>query len=61
MAKTREEPCISYVCHGECKKGRDADHKGYCQKCNLYKPRCKRKHINLKKFKLNKFRKNEKF
>lgn len=61
MAKTREEPCVSYVCQGECERGREADHHGYCQRCRLYKPRAKRKHLNLKKFKLNKLRKNERF
>ena len=52
MAKDRIEPCESYIFKGECKKGRDADHNGYCQKCSRYKPRVRRKHINKKKQKL---------
>lgn len=49
MSKDRIEPCESYVCKGECTKGRDADHNGYCQKCGKYRPRIRRKHINKKK------------
>lgn len=26
MAKDRETPCLYYICMGECKKGRDANH-----------------------------------
>lgn len=26
MAKTRETPCLYYICAGQCKKGRQADH-----------------------------------
>lgn len=33
MARDRVEPCESYICKGQCKKGREADHNGYCQKC----------------------------
>ena len=61
MAKTRVEPCVSYVCHGDCEQGREADHNGYCQKCGLYKPRVRRKHPNKKKQKLDNIRKNERF
>lgn len=35
--KDRLIPCKFYICAGECKKGREASLKGYCQKCNLYK------------------------
>ena len=49
MAKTRETPCKYYVCKGECKKGREADHNGYCQHCNKYCPRAKVCHINKKR------------
>lgn len=28
MAKDRIEPCLYYICAGECEKGREADHKG---------------------------------
>ena len=41
MAKDRIEPCESYICKGQCKKGRDADHSGYCQKCGKYRPRAR--------------------
>lgn len=44
MAKTRETPCKYYVCKGECKKGREADHNGYCQHCNKYYPRARVRH-----------------
>ena len=59
MAKDRETPCKLYVCEGECKKGRTAEHKGYCQKCGKYVPRVKDRHINRKKQKLEKIRKKE--
>ena len=59
MAKDRIEPCISYICKGECKKGRDANHNGYCQKCNKYVPRVRERHKNMKKEKLEKIRKND--
>ena len=59
MAKDRIEPCLSYVCKGECKKGRDADHNGYCQKCNKYEPRARIRHLNKKKQKLDKIRSKE--
>lgn len=59
--KDRIESCEFYVCKGECKKGRDADYSKYCQKCSLYKPRVRKKHINLKKKKLENIRKNERY
>lgn len=59
MAKDRETPCKSYVCEGECKKGRNAEHKGYCQKCDKYVPRAKVRHLNRKKQELEKIRKKE--
>ncbi len=52
MSKYRIEPCVNYVCKGNCSKGRIADHRGYCQKCNLYEPRVRLKHKNLKKEKI---------
>ena len=61
MAKTRETPCLYYICVGQCKKGRDAQHNGYCQRCDKYKPRVRVKHINKKKVKLEKIRKNERY
>lgn len=59
MAKDRIEPCLHYICAGQCSKGRKADHAGYCQKCNKYVPRVRKKHVNMKKQKLEKIRKNE--
>ena len=41
MAKDRETPCLYYICMGECKKGRYANHWHYCQKCDKYKPRAR--------------------
>lgn len=60
MAKDRIEVCESYICAGHpCKKGRDAEHSGYCQKCNKYKPRARVRHINRKKQELDKIRRKE--
>ena len=59
MAKDRIEPCESYICKGQWKKGRDADHSGYCQKCGKYRPRVRKRHINRKKQELEKIRKDE--
>ena len=61
MAKDRETPCLNYVCEHECKKNRDAEHRGYCQKCDKYRPRSKVRHLNRKKQKLEKIRKNERY
>lgn len=61
MSKYREEPCVSYECKGKCEKEREADHAGYCQKCGLYNPRTKKKHLNLKKEKIEAIRKNERY
>lgn len=61
MAKDRIESCESYICKGQCKKGREVDHNGYCQKCGKYKPRIRKKHINKKKQALEKIRKNERY
>lgn len=49
MSRFRETPCKHYVCLGECAKGRDAEYKGYCQRCDKYEPRAKIKHKNRKK------------
>ena len=57
MAKTRETPCLYYICAGQCQKGREADHTHYCQKCDKYYPRARVRHLNQKKEKLNKLRK----
>lgn len=58
--KDRIEPCLYYICLGSCQKGRDACHKGYCQKCDKYKPRIRKKHINEKKKKIDKLKWNGK-
>lgn len=34
MSKTRETPCLYYICAGQCSKGREADHKDLKQKLN---------------------------
>lgn len=60
MAKDRIEICEFYICAGHpCKKGRDAEYSGYCQKCNKYKPRARVCHLNKKKQKLDKIRRKE--
>ena len=41
MATYREVPCVRYRSHGNCTKHRDADHYGYCQRCDKYYPRQK--------------------
>lgn len=56
MARDRIEPCTYYICTGPCKKGRDANHHGYCQKCGKYIPRVRKKHPNQKKLALEKIR-----
>ena len=60
MAKDRITICKNYISEGNpCKTGRIAEHKGYCQKCKQYKPRCREKHLNRKKLKLFKIRQKE--
>jgi len=59
MARTKEVPCLFYICVGECKKDRDAEHYGYCQRCNLYEPRVKKKRVNNKKRKLEILKKED--
>lgn len=59
MARDRLTPCMSYVCVGECAEGREAEHNGYCQRCDKYKPRTKEKHLNMKKKKLDQIRKKD--
>ena len=57
--KDRIEPCKFYVCKDECEEGREADHNGYCQRCDKYVPRVKKKHLNIKKQKLAKIKTKE--
>ncbi len=59
MAKLRETVCMYYKAMGECAKGREANHHGYCQKCDKYYPRAKVHHINRKKQEINKIREKE--
>lgn len=61
MSRDRIEPCKFYICAGHCTKGREANHKGYCQKCSKYVPRVRKKHTNEKKQKLQKIRENERY
>ena len=61
MSKTRETSCLYYICAGQCKKGREADHKHYCQHCAKYKPRAKVRHLNKKKQKLDKIKREERY
>ena len=58
MSRYRIEPCVNYVCKGNCSKRRIADHRGYCQKCSLYEPRVRLKHKNMKKEKILKEKSN---
>lgn len=59
MAKDRIEICKSYVCEHECLKGKDAEHKGLCQRCKSYEARSHTKHMNKKKTELDKIRDKE--
>lgn len=52
MAKYREAVCIHYIAFGECKKGREACHEHYCQKCDKYYPRAKATQPNREKRKV---------
>lgn len=61
MAKDRLTPCKYYLAFGICSKNREADHKGYCQKCSKYEPRTRERHLNRKKQELEKIRKNERY
>ena len=61
MAKYRETVCMYYESLGKCKKGRDACHEHYCQKCDKYYPRAKVKHLNKKKQRIQEIRKNERY
>ena len=56
MAHDRITPCKYYISKGVCSKGREAEHNGYCQKCDKYYPRAKVRHLNVKKQKLQKER-----
>lgn len=49
MARYKEVPCKYYIAMGQCQKGREAEHRGYCQHCGKYEPRTKVKKLNKKK------------
>ena len=38
MAKTREIACESYICEGNCSKGREGTFRKACQTCGKYRP-----------------------
>ena len=60
MAKDRTQPCKHYVCaNALCEKGREAEHTGYCQRCDKYEARARIKHVNQKKLKLQKIKEKE--
>lgn len=61
MAKDRQTPCKHYICEGNCAKGREGSHNHYCQRCSKYEPRAHIKHENLKKQKLDRIRKTERY
>ncbi len=58
MAKYREMPCKYYIALGQCRKGRKAVHRTYCQHCDRYEPRAKGKGLNRKKQAIEKLRKS---
>lgn len=59
MAVYRETPCKFYLAAGQCAKGREAKHTGYCQHRGKYQPRAKVRAVNRKKQKLEKLRKKD--
>lgn len=59
MAHYRETVCMYYIAAGQCKKGREASHEHYCQRCGKYMPRARVRHMNEKKRKLEKIREKE--
>ena len=52
--KDRVYVCQYYICHGSCKKGKDAVVDGLCQHCQLYVP-----NKNTKPSKINRKREKE--
>ena len=60
MSRFREIPCMYYICKHECTKGKDADYRGLCQHCDVYKPRAKERILNKKKQYLDKLKRNDK-
>ena len=63
MGKTRELPCIHYVCAHNCDLGKDAEFYGLCQTCPSWKPRKGRRpaRVDNRRKKMDKIMKREKF
>ncbi|MCI8608360.1 MAG: hypothetical protein HFE73_01800 [Firmicutes bacterium] len=59
MAVYRETPCKYYMALGQCSKGREAKHNGYCQRCSKYVPRAKVRKINRKKQRIRELRRDD--
>ena len=59
MARDRETVCMYYVAAGQCKKGRDAAHTHYCQRCDKYVPRARVRQKKQKKEKLRRIKERE--
>ena len=59
MSRDRLTPCKFYISKGECTKNRDAEHNGYCQKCDKYRARAKEHHVNRKKQVLEQLKREE--
>ncbi|RKJ07162.1 hypothetical protein D7X87_00450 [bacterium D16-54] len=59
MARDRETVCMYYMAAGQCKKGREASHTHYCQRCDKYMPRARVRHKNLRKEKLRRIKERE--
>ena len=63
MAKTREIPCIHYVCAHQCDLGKDAEFYGLCQTCPTYtkKKGAKPARVDNRRRKLEKIQRKEKY
>ena len=63
MAKTRELPCIYYVCAHTCDLDKDAEFYGLCQTCPSYKARkgSAPARVDKRKQKLEKIQKRDRY
>ena len=63
MAKTREIPCLHYICAGKCDLGKTAEFYGLCQTCPQYRKKAGAKpaRIDNRRKKLDKIIKKEKW
>lgn len=61
MARTRELPCIHYICAHNCDLDKDAEFYGLCQTCPSWKPRkgSKPARTDNRKQKMEKIRKKD--